>query len=142
MPTPPPPQTTAERLAERYGRTPRGPWWRRPLHLSAAVVVSAAALAYLVWVAVAGTAGSAEPTVIGYRVLDDTRIELRYTVALEPGSTARCVLQALDSSHGEVGVLEDTVGPAAERHVERTPVVRTTGRAVTAVVRSCEVAGS
>ena len=141
MPTPPPPGAAAD-LDRRYGRgRPREAWWRRPLPLAGAVLGGAAVLAWMVWVAVAGSAERAEPTVISYRVLDDTRIELHYTVAKDPGTTVRCTLQALDASHAEVGVLQEDLGPDGREQVGRTTVVRTTGRPVTAVVRSCEVVG-
>ncbi|GAB7190238.1 hypothetical protein NUM3379_09440 [Kineococcus sp. NUM-3379] len=153
MPTPPPTRgpadaaadadaaagARADRLAERYGRTHSRPWWRRPVPLVAAVLAVGGLLAWMVWVVLASTAERAEPTVISYRVLDDSRIELRYTVAKEPSTTVRCVLQALDAAHGEVGVVEDEFGPGPAELVDRTTVVRTTGRAVTAVVRSCGV---
>ncbi|WP_345714097.1 DUF4307 domain-containing protein, partial [Kineococcus glutinatus] len=95
--------------------------------------------AYLVWVAVHSTSGHGSTTLISFRVLDDTRVEARYTVALEPGDTVRCTLEALDARHGEVGVLEEDIGPSATGFVERTTVIRTTGRAVTATVGTCPV---
>ena len=139
MPTPARPQTSAERLAERYGRRPAAGRWRRPLSLAAAVAAAVVVLAYLVWVALAGTAERADPTLIGYRVLDDSRTEARFTVAKDPGSTVRCTLQALDAAHAEVGVLDVDLGPTGADLVQRTSVIRTTNRAVTAVVRSCQV---
>ena len=139
MPSPPSPQTPAERMAQRYGRRPAAPWWRRPLPLAAAVAAGLLFVAYLVWVALASTAERAEPTLISYRVLDDTRIEARYTLAKEGSTAVRCTLQALDAGKGEVGVLEEEFGPTGETLLESRPVVRTTGRAVTVVVRSCTV---
>ncbi|PPK98890.1 uncharacterized protein DUF4307 [Kineococcus xinjiangensis] len=140
MPTPPSPSPAAsggDRLAERYGRVP-SPGRRRALR-AAAVLGGLLAVAYLVWVALASTAERAEPTVISYRVLGDSGVELRYTLAKDPGSTVHCVLQALDARHAEVGVVEDVTGPGTEDLVDHTTLIRTTGRPVTAVVRTCSV---
>ncbi|MCI2238372.1 DUF4307 domain-containing protein [Paenibacillus sp. TRM 82003] len=133
-----PSHTTDDLLAARYGRRPRPsrPWYRRPLPLAAAVLGAVLVLAYGAWVAVWQTQGPAT-TVIGYDVLGDRAVELRFSVARDPGTTVQCTVHALDASSAEVGLLRVDVPAGTEREVQRTVEIRTTSRAATALVESC-----
>ena len=73
-----------------------------------------------------------------YKVLDDRSVQVGFDVHRSPDQAVTCTVQAQDSAHGVVGVLEVHVPPSAERSVHQQVVVRTASRAVGGSVRDCQ----
>lgn len=109
-----------------------GRWWLVGLLGVGAMV------AFVVWIAVTTTVGTAKPVVTGYAVQSDALVRLEYDVHRPEGRAVRCHTYALDERFGRVGSLEDVV-PAGAASVHRSVEIRTTARAVTAVVDTCTV---
>ena len=110
----------------------------RPVLLGVGGVVGVLALlaAYLLFARVnSGPTGA----LLGYRVVDDTSVEVRFEVSRTPGSKAVCLVRARDSGGTEVGRAEVPVPTAGDRRVRVTYVLTTTARANTGEVADCLV---
>ena len=124
--------------AGRYGERPTR---RRPGAVAAAVVLAAAFLGWVVWAAL----GASRPAVSGQVTGFDIRgaHEIRATVAVtapHPGRVS-CRVQALDSTHGVVGVTTARVRVGSSGTARTEVAVRTRDIAVTAVVDTCSAEG-
>jgi uncharacterized protein (DUF58 family) len=76
-------------------------------------------------------------TVLGYTVVDDSTVEVRFEVHADAGSTATCLVQARDRDGRVVAVRKLTVGPSVSGTTQATTVLSTTGRAATGEVTAC-----
>lgn len=121
--------------AGRYGREP-SPGRRRAV-LGVGAVLVAAALAWVVWAGLGQAQVDARVTAVGFRVVDDGRVDVTYDVGKDPSSTVVCSLRALDQYKTAVGIAEVRVGPASERVTRRTDSVRTSALAVTGIAEGC-----
>ncbi len=77
---------------------------------------------------------------IGYQVLDDTAVEVRFEVRKALTDTVTCALQARDRDNTVVGRETVTVGPSDREQVLMARRVATTGRAATGEVVGCALA--
>ena len=123
----------------RYGETPP----RRRLALTAVVVVVVAALlSWLVWAALVAATPDVRSTLVGYRVIDDTQVRVRFEVVADRAEAVTCTVTAKDADGATTGVAQVTV-PAGRRDVrDGETVVRTRARAVTASVAGCRLTGA
>jgi len=92
-----------------------------------------------VWWGLASTVGRPSWTVRSYRVIDDRTVDVSYLVSRPTGREVTCLVRALDRSFGTVGLVEVRIPGSDESSVSLTTRVRTTGRAVTGVVKSCAI---
>lgn len=122
----------------RYGETKP----RRRLALTAVVVVVVAALlSWLVWAALVASTPDVRSTLVGFRVVDDAQVRVRFQVVADRASAVTCTLTARDADGSTTGVQQVTV-PAGRRDVrDGQTVIRTRARAVTADVAGCRLAG-
>ena len=95
-------------------------------------------IALAVWLGLANSLGAVTYTDTDYKVIDDRSVQVGFDVHRSPGDAVTCTVQAQDTAHGVVGVVEVTVPASAERSVHQQVVVRTASRAVGGSVRSCE----
>jgi hypothetical protein len=109
-------------------------WWLIGV-LGCAVGVAAA-----VWFGLSMSLGKVTWTDTGYRVVDDRTVEVDFDVHRPAGQAVSCVVRALDQGYGTVGTVEVAIPASPERSVHRQVTVRTTTRAVTGVVKSCDPA--
>lgn len=137
-PAPSPAPSPATRPPDRYGDVPSP--HRRRLVVGAVVVLAAAFLLWVLWAGARVAAREVRWSDVGYDVVDDTTVEVTFTVVKDPGSSAVCTIEALNSRHAQVGLATVEIGPAEERGVVRTTTVRTAERAVTGVVDRCNPA--
>lgn len=131
----------ATSVANRYG-TPKRALSKKAkiLWLSALVIVG---LAWILWATLGGNTG-VDQRLISYQVADPTMTTVDVAITKDPGATAQCAIQALNSSFAVVGWNILTVGPngtgAGDDNGRTTTVrgeVRTDSLAVTGVVDSC-----
>ena len=120
-------------LADRYGTRdrPRWLWW------VVAVVGIGLGVAWAAWIAVQERPVTAE--VYSYDVVSDEQIDLVLEVITPDPVDVTCSVYVQAQDHSIVG--EKTVDlPASDERITRHTVeVLTTQRAVTGVIRSCEV---
>ena len=95
--------------------------------------------AMAVWLGLASTLGKPSAENLGYRVIDDTTVDVTYRVRRPIGRDVTCAIRAMDKGFGTVGLVEVHIPGSDTSSVQRTTRVRTTTRAVTGVVKSCTV---
>ena len=93
-------------------------------------------VAYAVWFGVEARDRATFRTQ-GYALIDDTHVEVTFTVSKPQEATAECQVEALSSGAAQVGLRSVTVGPAAATATTVTTVVRTSERAVTGQPTAC-----
>lgn len=123
------------RPAERYGDR-SAPLPRRTV-VAVASLVAVVSVAWIGWAALGRPDARIKGTTVGYRVLDATTVEVTYDVSRPPGTEVDCVLRALDRAKATVGTVTVRVPAQEQQSVRRTDRLRTTGPAVTGLVRSC-----
>lgn len=128
-------QTGAELLENRYGRGRRRRFDRWIAWGAVALL-----LAIGLWVLLFGTwraGASIGFRDIDYSVVDARSVRVDFEVTAPAGSDVLCALEAVSTSHAQVGwrVLELPVSDQRIRHFSETLV--TTGRATTGYVKSC-----
>lgn len=129
---------SAPDLAGRYGRdTSPG---RRRARTLAIVAGAAAGLSWVVWAGLGQASADVRFSEVGFRVMDDQRVEVTYDIGKDPTATAVCTVQALDRSKGTVGLVQVTIGPTTAKVTRNIATVRTSAPAVAAIVRDCELA--
>lgn len=127
--------TTALQLDERYGRTRRRRW---PWFLAGAVALLL--LAALAWSIVGQSLSSVDADDLGFELVDEHAVDVRFQVTGVQGKDVVCVLEALDEEFGVVGwkIVEIPAGDAhALTRAERIPTV---SEATTGLVNTCWVA--
>jgi hypothetical protein len=131
----------ATSVANRYG-TPKRSQSKRT-KIIALAVTGVLALTWILWVTVGSNTGI-DQKLVSYEVVDPTLSTVDLVVTKDPGATAKCALQALNSSYAIVGWNVITIGPngteAGSNNGRTTTVrgeVRTDSLAVTGVVDNC-----
>lgn len=121
----------------RYGRTPGAARRTRWFVIGAAVAFGLVFTAWLVWGGLGGSPAQFEARDIGHEILDDSVVSVRWRFTVEPGTEARCAVQAMNSSFGIVGwkVVDIPASELSTREFSET--VLTTERAVTGLIYRC-----
>lgn len=127
--------TTAEQLDERYGRTRarRAPW-------IIAGIVALLVVGAFGWMIVAQSMSSVDADDLGFELVDEHTVDVRFQVSGVQGKDVVCVVEALDEEFGVVGwkVIEI---PAGDSHTQAmSAVVPTVSAATTGLVNTCWVA--
>jgi hypothetical protein len=128
--------STAQPPAGRYGPA-ASPARRRAARIGIGVL-AAIGVGIVVWIGLGAAGTDVRWNEVGYKIDGSTAVEITFDVIQDPGSVASCRVQALSSSHAEVGVQQITVGPSSEQTTRVTTTVPTAEEAVTAVVHGCE----
>ena len=129
----------ADLLASRYGTTPRSRTRQRLLAYTGAAGVTVVLIAWLAWAGLAQPTAQFETRDLGYELVSEREVVVKFELSAPPGTELACAVQALNASYGIVGwqVLEI---PASD---ERTRVfnqpVRTSEQAVTGLLYECWV---
>lgn len=127
--------TTSQELDERYGRTARGrlPW----------IIGGAVALAVVIafgWMTVASSMNSVDADDLGFDVVDEHSVTLRFQVTAPAGSDLVCAVEAQDEEFGVVGWKIVRI-PASDAHSQALSVsIPTVATATTSLVNTCWVA--
>ena len=127
--------TTAEQLDESYGRTRtrRMPWIIGGI--VALIVVGAFG-----WMIVAQSMSSVDADDLGFDLVDEHTVDVRFQVTGVQGKDVVCVVEALDEEFGVVGwkVVEIPAGDSHSQAVSAS--VPTVSAATTGLVNTCWVA--
>jgi hypothetical protein len=127
--------TTPEQLDERYGRTRtrRTPW------IVAGVVALLGVGAYG-WMTVAQSMNSVDADDLGFHLVDEHTVDVRFQISGAQGKDVVCIVEALDEEFGVVGwkVIEL---PASDSHsTAHAATIPTVSAATTGLVNTCWVA--
>lgn len=138
-PVGPPGGTDAERLARRYGKRASGARAGRAQTTSSRAawigggIVAVGVAVVVGWLSFAGTSPPATLTDAAYTVLSDSEVTLTFDVQRnDPSLPVRCSVEALDSTHAQVGAKDVEVPAGTEQSVTVTVVVQTFARSETA----------
>jgi hypothetical protein len=80
-------------------------------------------------------------TLLGFRVVDATRVDVTFAVDAAAGEALNCDLRARNAAWETVGSARVKVPPGERSRREVTAGVRTRERAVTGEVQECRVVG-
>ncbi|WP_435298395.1 DUF4307 domain-containing protein [Timonella sp. A28] len=110
------------------------------------IAIALGTLALILAVAVAAWYAWSSPTIrgknVGFSIKSSEVIEITFDVAKPLDMTVVCTLDALNENYAQVGTKEVTIGPADVFEQRFSTDIRTTERAVTAVVDVCRDAAS
>lgn len=127
--------TTAQQLDDRYGRA-----GRRRLPWIVGIGLAAVVVAAFAWMTVSQSMNSVTADDLGFEVVDEHSVEVRFQVAGVAGRDVICAVEALDEEFGVVGwkIVEIAGG---EQHTQaQTTRVPTVAEATTGLVNTCWVA--
>ncbi len=93
--------------------------------------------AWLVWGGLLGAPAQFEADDTAHSVLSDRVTEVTWRFTVEPGTTASCALQALNSTFAIVGWVIVDVPASDQRTRLLTESLRTTEKAVTGLIYRC-----
>lgn len=125
------------RLDERYGRSPDAARRTRWVAIGAAAAFVLVFAGWLIWGGLGGDAARFQVRDTGYDVIDDRTVDVTWQFTAEPGTGARCAVQALNSSFGIVGWKVVDVAPSDTRTRAFTTTLLTTEEAVTGLIYRC-----
>lgn len=128
--------TPAAPPAGRYGPAPDPR--RRRLVVAGLVTLGVLGVAAAVWLGLASAAAPVHWSQVGFRIDGPDAVDVTFQVTrADPSTPARCTVEAQNSAHGQVGVVEVEVPASADATVRLTTTVRTSEPAVTGLVTSC-----
>ena len=124
-------------LDARYGRTPGSRRRTRLVVAASAVAFVVVFVAWLVWGGLLGAPAQFQAIDTAHETIDDTAVDVTWQFTVEPGTPARCAVQALNSTFGIVGwKIVDL--PASDLRIRSfTARVLTTEPAVTGLIYRC-----
>jgi hypothetical protein len=124
-------------LDARYGRSVPNTRRRKAFGIAAAGVFAVVIVAWLVWGGLLSTPGQLDVQDTGHVIVDDTLVQVRYELTVEPGTATSCAVQALNSTFGIVGWRIVDIEPAEQRTRALVTEVRTTELGVTGLIYRC-----
>ena len=130
-------QDTAAELDRRYGRTRGNSRRTRVIIIATAAAFVAVLVAWLVWGGLLSANADIEAVDTGHTIVDDTLVQVRYQLTVEPGSTVTCAFQAQNSTFAIVGWNVVDVPPSERRTRTLGAEIRTTELAVTGLIYRC-----
>lgn len=139
--TPPEPTavaTESDRIAARYGRTPRNRRRDRWLLIGGAVALAVVLVAWVVWAGLDGQRPSLQVAGTAHQLLNDERaVEVSWNLSVPAGNETACVVQALNDEFTVVGWKVVEI-PASETYTRSfTERVRVAQPANTGLVEHC-----
>ncbi|MFS0893162.1 DUF4307 domain-containing protein [Microbacterium sp. 179-I 3D3 NHS] len=127
--------TTAQELDERYGRTRR-----RRMPWLIASVVALLVVAGFGWMIVAQSMDSVDADDLGFDLVDEHTVEVRFQVSGVQGKDVVCVVEALDEEFGVVGWKVVEIAGTDDHSRAVSTSVPTVAAATTGLVNTCWVA--
>jgi len=124
-------------LDARYGRTPARRLRARWIAVIVGGAVAIVVVAWVLWAGLFGTTASIETQDIGATVVDDSTVDLREQITVDPGTRVTCTFEALDKEFAIVGWKVVHLPPANERNRVLTERLRTSAPAESGLIGSC-----
>ena len=124
-------------LDARYGRTRSSAVRTRVVVVASAVAFAVVFGAWLLWAGILGTPAQFQAVDIAHTVVDDGTVDVTWQFTVEPGTDARCAVQALNSTFAIVGWTIVDVPASSARTRDLTERLLTTEPAVTGLIYRC-----
>jgi len=124
-------------LDARYGRTPAARGRTRLVVIVSALAFAVVFVAWLVWGGLLGAPAQFQAVDTAHEVVDDATIDVTWQFTVEPGTGARCAVQALNSTFAIVGWKVVDVPASTARTRDLTERLLTTEPAVTGLIYRC-----
>jgi hypothetical protein len=128
-------------LDARYGRTPDR---RRRVIFATIAIAVALALAFAAWLVWSGAASGStggqaafEATDTGFIVVNDREVTVTWDFSVDPGTPARCAIQAVSSNYSIIGWKVVDVPASTTRTRQLSETVRTTEPASSGLIYRC-----
>lgn len=122
----------------RYG--PARPARSRRLLVPALALLGAAGVAVAAWLGLRVGVVPVDWHDVGFRIDGDDLVEVTFDVTRsDPSRPASCIVEALNESHAQVGVVTVPVPPTDAARVRLTTPVGTSELAVSGTVRACRL---
>lgn len=127
-------------LEERYGQTPRAKRFNKSIGIITAVGFTAVMGLWLWWGGVLETPAQLNTRELGYVLVSERQIDVKFEVTAAPGTAVSCAVQALNSTFGIVGwkIIEIPPSTVWTRTFQERLV--TSEQAVTGLLYECWVA--
>ena len=124
-------------IEARYGRNPERSRRGRLLAVIAAAGVGVVVVAWVVWAGLLGPDASLGSRDLGYALVGDDAIEVRYEVTVDAGRDVSCALQALNDTFAIVGWKVVAIPASDEGTRQFRETLRTSEPAVTGLIYRC-----
>lgn len=127
----------SQTLASRYGTNTSGAsrkFWLVILIIGGVIFVATA-----LWAAYGLSQSDVSWQDRGYKVHDETSVTVHFSVTMDPGTSARCTLEALNARYAQVGLVDVEIPASEARTTTHSANVATQELAVTGIVNTCVV---
>ncbi|MDR9434684.1 DUF4307 domain-containing protein [Pontimonas sp.] len=128
---------TKDLLAERYGHTDTDRRNQRYWAIAGVTGVTVVLLAWLGWAGVGQPGSQFETRDLGYDLISEREVSVRFEVSTTPGTELSCAVQALNAQYGIVGWKVVDIPPAEVRTRVFNQPLRTSEPAVTGLLYEC-----
>lgn len=124
-------------LDARYGRTPQRRRSTRRFAWIAASGFAVVLVAWVVWGGLDSLRTDVDVFDTGHLVIDERAVSVTWQVTMDPGTAARCAVEAQNEAHAIVGwkVVDVPASPLRTRSI--TQEVATSELAVTGLINRC-----
>ncbi|MBX3098414.1 MAG: DUF4307 domain-containing protein [Salinibacterium sp.] len=130
-------ETTGADLDARYGRTPASANRTRVIVAISALAFAVVFVLWLVWAGLLGSPAQFQATDTAHSIIGDSAVDVTWQFTVEPGTDARCAVQALNETFAIVGWKIVDVPASSIRTRDLTERVLTTEPAVTGLIYRC-----
>lgn len=127
----------SEALASRYGTNTSGA--SRKFWLVVLIIGGIIFIATALWAAYNLSQSDVSWEDRGYKVHDENSVTVHFGVTMDPGTSARCTLEALNAHYAQVGLVDVEIPASDQRTTRHSANVSTQELAVTGVVNTCVV---
>ncbi len=124
-------------IEARYGRSPARRRRTRLIAIVAGAGVLAVVIAWVAWAGLLGPSASLGSRDLGYSLVGEDAIEVRYEVTADAGTSVSCALQALNSTFAIVGWKVIAIPPSEQGTRQFRETLRTSEPAVTGLIYRC-----
>ena len=131
--------STSDLLSTRYGQTSRSGRQQRIWAVAGVAGVAIVLIAWLWWAGLAQPTAQFETRDLGYELISDQEVIVKFEVSAPPGTGVNCAVQALNASYGIVGWQVLEIPPSEQRTRVFNQPVRTSEQAVTGLLYQCWV---
>ena len=132
-------EVDSDLLSSRYGQTTTASRQQRIWAVTGVAGVAVVLIAWLWWAGLAQPTAQFETRDLGYELVSDREVIVKFEVSAPPGTQLNCAVQALNASYGIVGWQILDIPASDQRTRVFNQPVRTSEQAVTGLLYQCWV---